>query len=263
MNQILISEKIYVTPELKRKKRIYKIYFFLAVFLVFILSSYYIYAEYDKNKYEDQGREILSSLSQSINSGIEDDTTIKFEENATIVILNEEDPESIVISSTYEDADIEVTDESGEEETVNVQTYVTASGQVYWPVATISIPSIDCTYPILNTWSDELLKIAPCYYHGAEPNQVGNFCIVGHNYRNSKFFSKVPSLQIGDSIFIEDLTQTTLEYQVYDVYTVNPKDTSCTSQLDQLRNGTTEITLITCTNDGSQRVIVKARAIEE
>ena len=77
MNQILISEKIYVTPELKRKKRIYKIYFFLAVFLVFILSSYYIYAEYDRNKNEEQSREILSSLSFS--SGIEDDTTINVE----------------------------------------------------------------------------------------------------------------------------------------------------------------------------------------
>ena len=86
MNQILISEKIYVTPELKRKKRIYKIYFFLAVFLVFILSSYYIYAEYDKNKNEEQSKEILSSL--SFDSNLKDDTTIKFEENATIVILN-------------------------------------------------------------------------------------------------------------------------------------------------------------------------------
>lgn len=261
MNQILISEKIYVTPELKRKKRIYKIYFFLAVFLVFILSSYYIYAEYDRNKNEEQSREILSSLSFS--SGIEDDTTIKFEENATIVILNEEDTESVVISSTYENTDVEVMDQSGEEETINVQTYMTASGQEYWPIATINIPSINCTYPILNTWSDELLKISPCYYHGAQPNQVGNFCIVGHNYRNNKFFSKVPSLQIGDSIFIEDLTQTTVEYLVYDVYTVHPKDTSCTSQLEQLREGKTEITLITCTNDGSERVIVKAKKAGE
>ena len=258
MNQILISEKIYVTPELKRKKRIYKIYFFLAVFLVFILSSYYIYAEYDKNKNEEQSKEILSSL--SFDSNLKDDTTIKFEENATIVILNEEDTESVVISSTYDDEEIEVTDETGEEETVNVTTYVTESGQVYWPIATINIPSITCTYPILNTWSTELLKISPCYFHGAEPNQVGNFCIVGHNYRNDRFFSKVPTLEIGDSIFIEDLTQTTVEYLVYDKYTVDPNDTSCTSQLT---DGKTEITLITCTNDGSQRVIVKARKAGE
>ena len=261
MNQILISEKIYVTPEMKRKKRIYKIYFFLAVFLVFILSSYYIYAEYDRNKSEEQSKEILSSL--SFESGIEDNTTIKFEENAMVVILNEEDDEKVVISSTYEDSEMEVTDENGEKETVNVTKYRTASGQEYWPIATITIPSIDCTYPILNTWSEELLKISPCYFHGPEPNQIGNFCILGHNYRNSKFFSKVPTLQIGDKIYIEDLTKTTVEYSVYDIYNVDPSDTRCTSQLEQLRQGKTEITLITCTNDGSQRVIVKDRKTGE
>ena len=58
MNQILISEKVYITPELKRKKRMYKIDFFISVFLVFILSSYYIYAEHDKSKSEEKAQEI-------------------------------------------------------------------------------------------------------------------------------------------------------------------------------------------------------------
>ena len=49
MNQILVTEKIYVTPELKRKKKLYKFNFFLSVFLVCVLFSYYIYAEYDRN----------------------------------------------------------------------------------------------------------------------------------------------------------------------------------------------------------------------
>ena len=175
MNQILVSEKVYVTPELKRKKRIYKFYFFLAVILVFILSSYYIYAEYDKAKSEEQSQEILASLN-FVNS-LTDDTTIKFEDNATIVILNEEDTESVVISTTVEDVEIEVetSSETEESETVNVTTYATSSGQEYYAIATIYIPAIDCNYPILNTWSDELLKISPCYYHGASPNQVRKF----------------------------------------------------------------------------------------
>lgn len=32
MNQIIVTEKIYVTPELRRKKKIYKIQFALSVF---------------------------------------------------------------------------------------------------------------------------------------------------------------------------------------------------------------------------------------
>ena len=177
MNQILVSEKIYVTPELKKKKRMYKIYFFLVVFLIFILSSYYIYAEYDKTKSEEQSQEILASL--NFENSLTDDTTIKFEDNATIVILNEEDDESVIISTTVEDTEVEIgsssDSEASDNETVNVTTYVTSSGQEYYAIATIYIPSIDCSYPILNTWSDELLKIAPCYYHGASPNQVRKF----------------------------------------------------------------------------------------
>ena len=48
MNQILITEKLYITPELKRKKKLYKIDFIVSIFLLCLLFSYYIYAEYDK-----------------------------------------------------------------------------------------------------------------------------------------------------------------------------------------------------------------------
>ena len=235
MNQILISEKVYITPELKRKKRIYKIDFFISVFLVFILSSYYIYAEYDKNKGEKQAQEILSSL--SFNSGLIDDTTIKFEENATLVILNEDDNAKVMILSTATEEP--VGEENPEEqdiiaENIRNNTYVTESGTKYYAIAKINIPSISCEYSVLcaidseYTWSNELLKISPCYFWGAEPNKPGNFCIAGHNYRNTRFFSKVPTLENGDIIEITDLTNTTVKYSVYDKYTVIPDDLSCT-----------------------------------
>ena len=62
MNQILVSEKLYVTPSMKRKKKFFKIEFFLSVFLVCLLSSYYIYAEYDRNKSEQVSQEILAQI---------------------------------------------------------------------------------------------------------------------------------------------------------------------------------------------------------
>lgn len=67
MNQILATEKIYVTPELKRKKKFYKFDFFLSIFLVCILFSYYIYAEYDRNKSEEVSQDILDSINLSFN----------------------------------------------------------------------------------------------------------------------------------------------------------------------------------------------------
>ncbi|MBP3597673.1 MAG: sortase [Clostridia bacterium] len=250
MNQILISEKLYVTPELKRKKKMYKFDFFISIFLVCILFSYYVYAEYNKTKSEQESQEILSGLTFAEN--LADDTTITFEENAIVVILNSEDNYEVIVE---EPPKLEVT-----EELIQKNTSVSPSGQEYYTIATINIPSINCHYPILNLTTDELLKISPCYFWGAEPNKEGNFCIVGHNYRSDKFFSKVPKLENGEIIEIKDLTGKTVKYKVYDKYIVEPEDVSCTSQLT---NGKTEITVITCTNDSKKRVVVKATAITE
>lgn len=241
MNQILVSEKLYVTKEIKRKKKFFKFEFFLSVFLVCLLSSYYIYAEYDRNKSEQVSQEILASM-----AGIEQEE--KLEE--IVVILN---------SAFAEEQELSVDGEI--EETVeipSVQVATASDGTNYYTIGRIYIPKINVDYPILSETTTELLKISPCKFWGADPNKVGNFCIVGHNYRNNLFFSKVPTLEYGDIIEITDLSGKTVKYSVYDKFVVNPDDTACTTQLT---NGRTEITIITCTNDSKQRVIVKATAV--
>ena len=224
----------------------YKIDFFISVFLVCILFSYYIYAEFDKTKSEAISQEILSSL--NFENNLVDDTTIKFSDNSTVVILNTEDPFEIIYSEP-------VIEETPSIEN-RIQWLETSSGQRYYVLATINIPSIDVTYPILNETTDELLKISPTKFWGCEPNEVGNFCIVGHNYRSSKFFSKVPNMDEGETIEITDLTGRTLVYEVYDKYVVDPSDVSCTSQRT---NGLKEITIITCTDDSKARLIILAK----
>ena len=84
MNQILVTEKIYVTPELKRKKKMYKILFILSIFTIISLFSVYIYAEYDRNEKESISQDILSHLEQ------EDDTLISSYDNALIVSITQE-----------------------------------------------------------------------------------------------------------------------------------------------------------------------------
>lgn len=253
MNQILVSEKLYITPELRRKKRMYKIDFFISIFLVCILFSYYIYAEYDKNKNESISKEILSNM--SFKDSVVDDTTIRFADNSIVVILNTEDPFYVNYSEPVE--------ELPEED--NRDWRKTKKGTLYYTLAEINIPSIDCNYPILDmdnpteAQTEEILKISPVKFWGPNPNEVGNFCIVGHNYRSNKFFSHVPELRIGADIEITDLSGRTLVYKVYDKYVVDPNDRDCTSQKT---NGLKEITIITCTDDGKERVIVKARAEE-
>ena len=94
---------------------------------------------------------------------------------------------------------------------------------------------------------------------GPNPNEVGNLCIAGHNYKSTKFFSNISKLEIGDIINITDLSGRTVQYSVYTKYEADPNDTSCTSQKT---DGKVEITLLTCTNDLQRRTVIKARAIE-
>lgn len=131
----------------------------------------------------------------------------------------------------------------------------TKSGTEYNEIALLEIPSLDIKYPVLSSTSTELLKISLNKYWGCDPNEVGNFCIIGHNYNTDKFFSNLHNIEVGDTFKITDNKNRTFEYEVYDTFLVNPKDTSCTSQLT---DGKIESTLITCSADGKERFIVKA-----
>ena len=251
MNQILITKKLYVTPELKRKKKMYKFNFIISIFLVCILMSFYIYAEYGRNRDEEVSQEILSNFNNSLEQNQEDTTIAK--DNILIVVLDEKREQ---IGETEEK--IEKNAESIKQKTT------TKEGYKYKKIASINIPKINVNYAILDgetksvEETEALLKISPTKFWGPNPHDVGNLCIVGHNYRNNKFFSKVPNLENGDIIEITDLENKTLRYSVYDKYQVNPEDLSCTSQLT---DGNKEITLITCTSDNKMRVIIKARAV--
>ena len=237
MNKILITQKLYITPELKRKKRMYKIKFIISVILIVILFSFYAYAEYDRNKNADISQDILAEMS--------DNTVISNKSDVWIVALDGED-----------DSKSTETVISNSKSLTN--TYTASDGKKYEMVGSVKIPTINVDYPILSETSDSLLKVSVCKFWGSNPNQVGNLCIAGHNYRNKRFFSKVPTLTVGDIIEITDLNKKTVKYSVYDKYTVDPEDTSCTSQIT---NGKRIVTLITCTNDSKQRVIVQAEAI--
>ena len=69
-------------------------------------------------------------------------------------------------------------------------------------------------------------------------------------------FGKLSGAAVGDEVSLTDLSGNKVTYVVYNRYVVDPTDVSCTSQLT---NGQREITLITCTNYGQDRLVVKAR----
>ena len=240
MNQILVNEKVIVTPKLKRKKSFYKIEFILSILVVMGLIVYWGCSEFDKWHNAQQGKSIMNDFSDL-------DTTIADEETL-VVVLNDKAEEI----PAEENSDPQILPQFN-------TVYRTASGTEYKVDSILNIPSLDIKYPVLNYSTNELLKISINKFWGGEPNEVGNYCIVGHNYDGKDiFFGKLHKLQNGDIVELQDKTGRTVQYKVYNSFIVEPTDVACTSQLT---NGKTEMTLITCSEGGKTRLIVKCRAL--
>lgn len=123
----------------------------------------------------------------------------------------------------------------------------------YKTVGKIKIPKLEIEKYILEETTQESLKVAVTKTYGPKANEIGNFCISGHNYVQT--FGRLKELEIGDKIIITDTYNREITYQVYKIYKVDPSDTSC---LSQETNGEREVTLITCTLGAIKRNIVKA-----
>ena len=130
----------------------------------------------------------------------------------------------------------------------------------YKILGTISIPKIDIKYPILEKATPKAINVAVGYLTGVGINKVGNTVIQGHNLRNGLFFSNLGKLSNGDKIYITGEDGQKITYEVYQVFLASESDSSF---YKRDTNGLREITLSTCTDDGSQRIIVLAREVKE
>ena len=119
----------------------------------------------------------------------------------------------------------------------------------------LEIPKIELETYILKDFSKETLNMSVTKFWGCKPNTIGNYCIAGHNFKNKNMFHDLKKLERNDNLFIIDNKVGKVEYEIYDIYKVLPEDTSC---LEQETNGKKEVTLITCTSDSEERIIIKA-----
>lgn len=120
----------------------------------------------------------------------------------------------------------------------------------------IEIPKINIKYIVFSKLDEEQLKISPCKFYGKTPKENGNLCIAGHNYNNSKFFSNLFLLDIGDEIYLYDNSNEKYSYKVFSSYEVVSNDTSPIFDYNRFAK---ELTLITCNNTNQNRLIIKAK----
>lgn len=259
--QILVCDKVYVTPEMRRKKILYKIYFILSILLIISLCSYYIYADYDRNKSEQVSQEILEGLDVATNIETQVEPTeerVKIEDNVIVVVLNDKSEGEINIEELVATAQQQIEENENKEVASIPKMFRAKDGTEYYTIAIIEIPKLNIRYPVLSTWNDELLKNATCKYKGPNPNEIGNFVIIGHNYRDESknaFFTNIHKLNPLDIITLTDMSGRTVEYSVYSNTVIKDNDFSC---IDQSTDGKKEITLLTCYNYGKERTVIKA-----
>ena len=124
----------------------------------------------------------------------------------------------------------------------------------YTVLGKLIIPKIELETYILDETNKTSLNTSVTKLEGPGINEVGNFCITGHNYLNANMFGKLKKLEIGDTISMVDPYDRKINYQIYAIEKVSPKDVSCVSQETE---GDREVTLITCTLGAIQRLVVK------
>lgn len=121
--------------------------------------------------------------------------------------------------------------------------------------AKLIVPKINLETYVLKDYSEEGLKICASKYWGPEANEIGNFCIAGHNYEKENMFNHLIDLQVGDELDLLDNKNGKVVYKIYDIYKVKPQNIE---PLTQETNGKRVVTLITCVNYSKNRLIVQA-----
>ena len=120
-------------------------------------------------------------------------------------------------------------------------------------IGVLEIPKIKAKYPIIANTTKETLKLSVAAYAG-NINEVGNFVIAGHNYKNGFAFGKLDRIQIGDEIIVGGE-----RYTVFDIFIVSADEIG--EVISQATNNQRWVTLFTCTytDNGKERLVVRAK----
>lgn len=114
-------------------------------------------------------------------------------------------------------------------------------------VGYLEIPALNLKLPVLDTLTYDNLNISPCRYKGSV--YLDNMVIAAHNFRSH--FGNISQLSIGDEIVFTDIDGNVFVYEVADFESLRG------SQVEDMVNSDSELTLFTCNYDGSARVTVR------
>ncbi len=210
----------------RKNKLIFILLAIILCIIIFIVANQWILVKVIKNVDEQQQTSFVSTDDVKTRNGMQEENTISEDQNTTLDTSIHQAENDIL--TTYKG---------------------------YSVIAKLEIPKIDLETYVISEYSNQALGVSVTKFYGGNPNEVGNFCIAGHNYITKNMFHDLKKLSIGDMFTLTDNNAHEGIYKIYLIETVEPDETQC---LSQKTDGRIEVTLITCTTDSSKRIIVKA-----
>ena len=119
-------------------------------------------------------------------------------------------------------------------------------------IGLLSLPAISLELPVIDQWSYESLRLAPCRYSGSA--YTHNLVILGHNYAGH--FRELKKLQPGDAVTFTDMDGNVFSYEVMALETLAP------TAVEEMTEGDWDLTLFTCTVGGTTRLAVRCEALD-
>ena len=129
-------------------------------------------------------------------------------------------------------------------------------------IGIITIDSINLVYAVVEGVKDSNIGVAIGHFPdsvaiGAE----GNCALAGHNGGHySRYFKDIKKLKKGDPVILTDLNGYEYEYNVTESFICEPTDLYVVEDLGIKGK---YLTMVTCTNGGTQRYIVRAKCTME
>ena len=127
----------------------------------------------------------------------------------------------------------------------------------YKVIGSIQIEKIYLDAKILNpeieeiSYIDDALRYGVVKLYGDEINEIGNFCMIAHD---TSEFVNLDQVIVGDAITVYDENGEKMNYTVTEIMHVSPEDLTVLLPNEY----ETEITLITCEEGATTRLVVKA-----
>jgi sortase A len=116
----------------------------------------------------------------------------------------------------------------------------------HYYVGIITLPELGIRLPVIDSYEGDNLSYAPCLYSGYVDSQM---IICAHNFNSH--FGRIKELAAGSVVIFTDIYGNDYRYNVMDIEIVPGNDSN------KMEAGEWDLSLFTCTFDGSDRVTVR------